>query len=59
MVGSDHVQHGMEVGKQGRPLLIGLAYGGTFGERGVSLNSAHSVLVGTLFRVLCASCISP
>jgi hypothetical protein len=43
----------MEVGKQGRPLLIGLAYGGTSSERGVSLNSAHSVHVGTLFRVLC------
>jgi hypothetical protein len=38
----------MEAGKQGRPLRIGLAYGGTSGERGVSLNSACPVLVGTL-----------
>ncbi|KAG0541638.1 hypothetical protein BDA96_02G034200 [Sorghum bicolor] len=41
---SDHEQRGMEAGEQGRPLRVGLICGGPSGERGVSLNSARSVL---------------
>jgi hypothetical protein len=41
---SDHEQRGMEAGEQGRPLRVGLVCGGPSGERGVSLNSARSVL---------------
>ncbi|ONM26334.1 D-alanine--D-alanine ligase [Zea mays] len=35
---------GVEAGEQGRPLRVGLVCGGPSGERGVSLNSARSVL---------------
>lgn len=38
---ADHEQRGME---PGRPLRVGLVCGGPSGERGVSLNSARSVL---------------
>ncbi|XP_025802448.1 uncharacterized protein LOC112881795 isoform X2 [Panicum hallii] len=44
VVSAEQRDLGMEAGEQGRPLRVGLVCGGPSAERGVSLNSARSVL---------------
>ncbi|RCV14647.1 hypothetical protein SETIT_2G441600v2 [Setaria italica] len=43
-VSAEQREPGIEAGEQGRPLRVGLVCGGPSAERGVSLNSARSVL---------------
>ena len=44
VLSADQRDLGMEAGEQGRPLRVGIVCGGPSAERGVSLNSARSVL---------------
>jgi len=56
VLSADQRDLGMEAGEQGRPLRVGIVCGGPSAERGVSLNSARSVLDHIQGEDLIVSC---
>ncbi|KAG2647743.1 uncharacterized protein LOC120694924 isoform X1 [Panicum virgatum] len=56
VLSADQRDLGMEAGEQGRPLRVGIVCGGPSAERGVSLNSARSVLDHIQGQDLVVSC---
>ncbi|OEL26382.1 hypothetical protein BAE44_0012600 [Dichanthelium oligosanthes] len=56
VVSAEQCEAGMGTGEQGRPLRVGLVCGGPSAERGISLNSARSVLDHIQGEDLVVSC---